>query len=250
MRTIDINADVGERPEAIADGSEMALLRFISSANIACGGHAGDEESMHRLVDACLQERVAVGAHPGYADRERFGRVVIAMTEEEIQELVYTQILALEAIAKLQSTKLTHVKPHGALYNLAARDISTARGVAGGIARADRKLEVVGLAGSEALRQWRQMGLRTRGEAFADRRYEPDGSLRSRKHSDALITDPAEAAEQAMQIALHRRADTYGGAHVKIDAETICIHSDTPNTTEIARAVHEKLVGSGLTIAR
>jgi len=226
---MDLNSDMGE----LADASiEAALMRHITSANVACGGHAGDADSMRRTVELARRNGVAVGAHPSYPDRANFGRVELAMSGEQIAEAVHQQILTLAAITGV----LTHVKPHGALYNVAAKQAEVARAIGEGVARFGQDVVLVGLAGSVMLEVWRGMGFRTAAEGFADRRYEPDGSLRPRRFADALITDPAEAAAQAMRLARAGRV------------QTICVHSDTPGAAGIAAAVAAALRGIDATV--
>jgi 5-oxoprolinase (ATP-hydrolysing) subunit A len=221
--TIDLNCDMGELADA---AMEEALMAHITSANVACGGHAGDAHSMRRTVELARRHGVAVGAHPGYADRANFGRVEMALSAEQIVQAVCQQIAALAAIAG----DLAHVKPHGALYNVAAKNPDVARAIGEGVARFGGWDPVlVGLAGSVMLDVWREMGFRVAAEGFADRRYEPDGSLRARKFPDALITDPDEAAAQALRLA--------GDGRV----QTICVHSDTPGSVRIVAAVARAL---------
>lgn len=224
--TIDLNCDMGELEDA---AHEAALMAFITSANIACGGHAGDALTMERTARLALDRRVRIGAHPGYPDRENFGRLEIAMSPEAIADTVYQQILRLDQVVRRAGGSLVHVKPHGALYNVAVRNAEVARAIALGAARWDPHTTLFGLAGSPMLDVWRGMGMTVAGEAFADRRYEADGTLRSRKFPDALITSPTEAAAQAVRFA---RA----GA-----AQTICVHGDTPGSVEILKACREAL---------
>jgi len=224
---LDLNCDVGELPDAAL---EESLLRLVTSANVACGAHAGDPAAMRRTVDLARRYGVAVGAHPGYPDRANFGRVEMPLSAEQIARTVYDQVRALAEIAG----DLTHVKPHGALYNVAARNMDVARAIGEGVARFERGLVLVGLAQSAMLEVWRDMGFRTAAEGFADRRYEPDGSLRSRKFDDALITAPAQAAAQALCLACQGRV------------QTICIHSDTPGSARIVSAVAESLRKGGV----
>jgi len=225
--SIDLNCDMGELPDAAL---EEALMPHITSANVACGGHAGDAATMRRTVDLARRCGVAVGAHPGYPDRANFGRVEMALSAEQIAQTVGEQIAALAAIAG----DLAHVKPHGALYNVAAKNPDVARAIGEGVGRLfGKRLLLVGLAGSVMLAVWREMGFRVAAEGFADRRYEPDGSLRSRKFDDALITGPDDAAAQALRLAS-------GG-----QAQTICIHSDTPGSVRIAAAVNQALRQAG-----
>ena len=228
---IDLNCDMGELGDA---AREERLMRLITSANIACGGHAGDEAAMRNTLRLALQCGVAAGAHPGYPDRAHFGRVAMPLSPDEIERTVYGQIAALGAVAAGEGAAIFHVKPHGALYNLAARDADVARAIARGAARWSRELVLVGLAGSVMLDVWREMGFRAAAEAFADRRYEPDGSLRPRRYADALVTDPAAAGAQAVRLAAA--------------AATLCVHGDTPGAPEILRAVREALKAAGIPI--
>lgn len=247
---IDLNADVGERPEALKDGSEEALIRLISSVNIACGMHAGDEQTMTEVVSLAKRYNVAVGAHPSFPDRENFGRTEMDLTFDEIRTCVYDQVRSLGAIVAKQGISLTHVKPHGALYNMAARHARIAQAIAAGIGDFDKSLRLIGLAGSEMLRVWKEWGFRVAAEAFADRVYEPDGSLRSRAFQDALITDPARAALQALSIVKDKCVTTSSGRPLVVEASTICIHSDTPGATRIAEAVRRILEENGFRVGR
>jgi len=224
---MDINSDVGELRSMIDDGTQEALMPFLTSANIACGGHAGDEQTMRVTVEQARRHNVAIGAHPGYPDRENFGRLEMDMPLKAVEQTVYDQVCALAAIAP----EMVHVKPHGALYNQAVKNTLLAAAIARGVARYSRDVALMGLAGSPMLHVFREEGFRVLAEAFADRRYEADGTLRNRKHADALIGDPVEAAAQAVRIA------------EKGLAQTICIHSDTPGSVAIARAVSLALQG-------
>ena len=223
---IDLNCDMGELDDA---RHEAALMQYITSANIACGGHAGDEHTMERTARLALDGGVRIGAHPGYPDRANFGRVEIPMTGEEIERTVYRQIVRLDAVVRRVGGRIIHVKPHGALYNVAVRDADVARAIANAAARWNRSAILFGLAGSAMLEVWSGMGMTVAGEAFADRRYEPDGTLRSRKLPDALITDAREAAAQALHFAREGKA------------QTICVHGDTPGAVGILRACREAL---------
>jgi 5-oxoprolinase (ATP-hydrolysing) subunit A len=223
---IDLNCDMGELDDA---QHEAALMQYITSANIACGGHAGDEHTMERTARLALDRAVRIGAHPGYPDRANFGRLEIPMTGEEIELTVYQQIVRLDAVVQRVGGRIVHVKPHGALYNVAVRDADVARAIARGVARWNRSAILFGLAGSAMLEVWSGMGMTVAGEAFADRRYEPDGTLRSRKFADALITDARDAAAQALRFAQEGKA------------QTICVHGDTPGAVGILRACREAL---------
>jgi len=245
---IDLNCDMGELPEAIADGTQEALLRSITSANVACGGHAGDEHTMRTTIEQALRAGVAVGAHPGYADRANFGRLELKLPAETIAECVFEQVRALAEIAAACGAKPVHVKPHGALYNQAVKSRELAEAIAKGVARWSRDVVLVGLAGSPMLEVFREAGFAVAAESFADRRYEPDGTLRSRKFEDALIRDPAEAARQALLIAERGVVTARDGTEVAVDAQTICIHGDTPGAPQIATAVARILREAGVTL--
>lgn len=244
---MDLNCDMGELPEAIADGTQEALMRSITSVNIACGGHAGDEQTMKTTVEQALRWRLAIGAHPGYADRANFGRLELKLPAKEISVSIFEQVRALAKIAA--RGRVVHVKPHGALYNQAVRNRELAEAIARGVARWSRHVVLVGLAGSPMLDVFREAGFEVAAEAFADRRYEPDGTLRSRKFEDALIRDPMEAGRQALGIAERGSVIACDGSEVAVDAQTICIHGDTPGAPEIAAAVARTLREAGVTLA-
>jgi UPF0271 protein len=224
---IDLNCDMGELDDA---RHEAALMQHITSANIACGGHAGDEGTMERTTRLALERGVHIGAHPGYPDRANFGRIEIPMSPEEIERAVCEQIERLDAVVRRLGGKIVHVKPHGALYNFAVHNATIARAIGHGVAKWNPEVPIFGLAASPMLDVWRGMGLQVAGEAFADRRYELDGTLRSRKFADALITDPAEAAAQAVRLAKQGTA------------QTICVHGDTPGSVNILKACREALL--------
>jgi len=248
MRCVDLNCDMGELPEMLADGSQEALMKFVTSANVACGGHAGDEAMMRATIGQAMRHGVAVGAHPGYEDRENFGRVELNLSAEEIRDSVYRQVMTLGKIAENCGVTVVHVKPHGELYNQAARDAGIARSIAEGVGRWNRDVVLVGLAGSVMLEEFRAAGFRVAAEAFADRRYEKDGSLRARKFRDALLDAPEKAAEQAVRIAEGRGVLTREGSLVAVDAQTICIHGDTPGAERIAEAVRKALEAAGVEV--
>jgi UPF0271 protein len=247
MKFIDLNCDMGEMPEAVFGGLQESLMPHLTSVNIACGGHAGDEQTMRATIEQALRFGVAIGAHPGYADRAHFGRVELRLAPKEIADSVFTQVRALADVAAACGASITHVKAHGALYNQAARNPKIARAIVEGIARWRRDVVLVGLAGSEMVRIFRDLRFPVAAEAFADRRYEPDGSLRSRKFDDALILDPAEAAAQAVRIADRGTVVASNGAEIPVSAQTICIHGDTPGAPQIAAAVVESLRRAGIT---
>lgn len=248
MKRIDLNCDMGELLEMLADGSQEALMMYVSSANIACGGHAGDAETMRATIEQALRHKVAVGAHPSYEDRANFGRVELRLSAEAIAASVYRQILALEEIAKKLGAQIGHVKAHGALYNQAARDREVARAIAEGVRRWRTDVVLVGLAGSVMIEEFCAAGFAVAAEAFADRRYERDGSLRSRRLDDALLCDPGQAAEQALRIVEEGNVIAANGSVVPVSAQTLCIHGDTPGAAAIAAAVHRRLQAAGIRI--
>jgi len=225
---MDLNCDMGELEDP---RHEAALMEYITSVNIACGGHAGDEATMESTARLAMDSGVRIGAHPGYPDRESFGRLELPMTAGEIESTVLEQILRLNAVVERLGGAIRHVKAHGALYNVAAKNEDVARAIGAAVALWNPGVTLFGLAGSRCLEVWRGMGLAVAAEAFADRRYEPDGSLRPRRFADALITDPRDAAAQAMRFA---REGT---------AATICVHGDTPGAIEILKACREALDG-------
>ncbi len=244
--TIDINSDLGESEESLANGTDFELMRYITSANVACGGHAGDERTMRETVRIAKELNVAVGAHPGYPDRENFGRIKSPLSAAEIEATVRDQVAALAEVAESMNVSLVHCKPHGALYHAANKNTEVAAAIGRAVLESDEQLIMVGQAGSSTLTLWESMGLSCAAEAFADRAYEPNGILRSRTLPGALLEDPAKAAQQAIDIATRHVAVATNGSELKIDAGTICIHSDTPGSVTIARAVNEALKRAGV----
>jgi UPF0271 protein len=248
MISIDINSDMGELPQAIANGSQEALMQFVTSCNIACGGHAGDEHTMRATIAQAQRWDSAIGAHPGYADRANFGRIELQLSGEEIADTVCQQLVTLAAVAEQAGAEVVHVKPHGALYNQAARDPLVAKAIVEGVRRWSGSVVLVGLSGSVMLDEFREAGFAIAAEAFADRRYEADGSLRSRKLADALLANPEEAAQQALSIVARGEVVTAGGKVIPLEANTLCIHGDTPGALQIAEAVHGILREAGITL--
>jgi UPF0271 protein len=248
MRTIDINSDMGEMPEAVADGMQESLMASLSSVNIACGGHAGDEQTMQATIQQAMRRGLAIGAHPGYPDRVHFGREELKLSATAIADSVFEQVRTLGEIATRCGARISHVKAHGALYNQAARDRGIARAIAEGVARWSTSVLLVGLAGTAMLDVFRDAGFAAAGEAFADRRYERDGSLRARKYEDSLIRDPNQAAEQALRIVEQGTVIACDNSKVTVSAQTICIHSDTPGAVKVGAAVAQALRESGITL--
>jgi UPF0271 protein len=228
---------------------DAALLPFVTSANVACGVHAGDASVMDGTVSLALSRGVRVGAHPGYADREHFGRVAVEMPADAVENLVLYQVAALDGFVRSRGGTLTHVKPHGALYHGGAEFPDVARAIAEGVRRFRPGLVLVGPAGSMLIEAGRDAGLAVAEEGFADRRYMPDGTLVSRGQPGAVITDPDEAAEQAVLLARDRVAIAIDGSRVSVRADTLCIHGDTPGAEAIARRIHERFRTEGIRIA-
>ena len=249
MKRVDLNCDMGEVPEAIADGTQESLMPSLTSVNIASGGHAGDSRTMKATIEQALRWGLALGAHPGYPDRANFGRRELNLPPEVVADFVFEQVRALAEVAAACGACVMHVKPHGALYNQAVTNRGVAEAIAGGVARWSRNVALVGLAGSLMLDVFREAGFRVAAEAFADRRYEADVTLRSRKFDDALIRDPAEAGQQALQIAERGTVVACGGTEIVANAQTICIHGDTPGAAKIAAAVAQTLRQAGVELS-
>ncbi len=248
-RRVDLNADVGESFGARRAGDDEPIFRFVTSANVACGIHAGDPSVIAATLKAAAEHKVAVGAHPSYPDSAGFGRQSIDIPADELRNVIIYQIGAVDALARSLGISLVHVKPHGALYNDAARNAALAATVAAAVAAYDHNLILVGLAGSHSLAAGKAAGLRVAAEAFCDRAYEPDGSLRSRSHPDALIDDPKRAAAQAVDIVINGRVTARDGRPVGITAHTLCIHGDGPNPVAVASAIRQALTAAGVEIA-
>ena len=246
---IDVNCDMGEGFGAWAAGNDSAVLPFVTSVNLACGFHGGDPRTMDRTVAMAVRAGVAVGAHPSHLDLRGFGRRVIQAEPEEVEADVLYQVGALLAFVRSHGARLTHVKPHGALYNQAAQDVTLARAIARGVARVERGLRLIGLAGAEPMRRAaEEEGLAYAAEAFADRGYAADGSLVSRKLDGSVILDPQRAAAQAVQIVTQGQLETADGRVIPLRADTLCLHGDNPNAEEIAWAVRQALGVAGVEV--
>lgn len=238
MPRIDLNCDLGE-----AAGHDAELMPFITSANIACGAHAGDEATMRATVALALEHGVAIGAHPGLADRVNFGRREIPVSPAEVHGLVLEQTRALLALARVR-----HVKPHGALYHMAARDTLLARAVAAAVYEADPRLILFAPAGSRLLEAGRSCGLQVASEVFADRTYRADGSLTPRTQPNALITDEEVAVAQVLRMVREGKVRATDGTEVAIQADTVCLHGDGPHPVEFARRLRGGLTAAGIAV--
>jgi UPF0271 protein len=246
---IDLNCDMGESFGRYTLGTDETLMPHITSANIACGFHASDPLVMDRTVRLARENGVAIGAHPGFPDLQGFGRRDMQLSPEEAEATILYQIGALAGFARAAGADLVHVKPHGALYNQAARDRALAEAIVRAVARFSRELIVVGLANSEIVEAALEAGQPVAREAFADRAYEADGSLRSRRLPGAVLHDPAQAAEQAVRIARDGLVVAWGGQEVPVEAETLCVHGDTPTALTIVQAIRQALGQAGVDVA-
>ena len=234
MKPIDINCDLGE-----GIGNEEALMPFISSASIACGYHAGDEKTIWNTVELCVKNKVVIGAHPSFLDRENFGRTEMKLDAAEIYELVIQQLVIMDEITADQNTLFHYVKPHGALYNLAAKDKTVANTIARAVKDFNHELSLMGLSGSHSIKEAEKVGLKTCNEVFADRTYMDDGSLISRSQSGSVIEDIDKAVQQALQLVNDGVVNTASGKKIKLKAETICLHGDGKYAVEFAKAINE-----------
>jgi UPF0271 protein len=246
---VDLNADVGESLGPWPMGEDEALIPLVTSVNIACGAHAGDPLTMRHTVRTAIAAGVALGAHPGYPDLPGFGRRDLAMAPDELEASVLYQVAALAGVARAEGGTVRHVKPHGAMYSMAARDLAVARPIARAIAGLDPGLRLVGPPGSALEAAGREAGLTVTTEGFVDRAYEADGSLRSRRLPGALHADPAMAAAQAVSIAVDRAVTAFDGSRLSLAVDSLCLHGDTPGAVDIARAVRDALARAGVLVA-
>jgi UPF0271 protein len=249
MPTIDLNCDVGESFGVFTLGADADVMANITSANVACGFHAGDPAVMRQTIRLARDAGIAVGAHPGLPDLAGFGRREMHVSPQEVEDMVVYQLGALAAIAWSEGVRLRHVKAHGALYNMAARDRPLADALARAVRAFDPSLMLFGLAGSEILRAGAAAGLRVAAEGYADRAYEADGSLMSRARPDALIHDRASVVARAVRMAAAGKVATTNGAEIALRIETICVHGDTPGAAELLCAVRSGLERAGVQVA-
>ncbi len=245
MTAVDLNSDLGE-----GAGNDAEIMPFITSANVACGGHAGDEGTMRRTVELALRHGVAIGAHPGYPDKANFGRLPVAMEPLALIEEVAAQIRLLREVAARAGASVAHVKAHGAMYNQAERDARIAETIATGIFDDARNADLLVFAppGSAMLERAQAMDLRVAREGFVDRAYEPDGTLRSRRLAGAVHAEPRVAAEQAVSIARDARVRAFDGSFLPLEVDTLCLHGDTPGAAAIAAAVRDALAREGIEV--
>jgi UPF0271 protein len=251
MNRIDLNCDMGESFGAYTMGMDGEILRYVSSANIACGFHAGDPRVMNRTVRMARDHGVGIGAHPGFPDLGGFGRRNLGLSLEELRDDLIYQIGALQAFCTHHGVRMQHVKPHGALYNLAVGNEPMARTIAQAIAGLDPGLTLVTLAGKHTALMNRiggEAGLRMVFEAFPDRAYTPEGTLVARSRPGAVIHDPREAAERALRMAAEGVVIAVDGTRISLQVDTLCVHGDNPAALDLARAIHERLEKSGIAV--
>ena len=245
---VDLNSDMGESFGTYTLGNDKVILDYVSSANIACGFHAGDPATMRETVKLALEKNVGIGAHPGLQDLAGFGRRHMAVTPQEVYDLVIYQIGALYGFVKAEGGKLQHVKAHGGLYNMAVTDAKLAEAIAEAVYKIDPDLVLFGLSGSEIIKAGEQIGLRTANEVFSDRTYQPDGTLTPRSQDNALITDPNAAIEQVIRMVKENKVTTTDGTDAFLKADTICIHGDGKTAKEFAMHISKSLKEAGIDI--
>jgi UPF0271 protein len=243
MKVIDLNCDIGEGFE-----NDESIMPYISSANIACGFHAGDDYMMKRTMELCLQNNVAIGAHPGYADKENFGRNEQNLSFDEIYKLTTEQLYIFKKNIDSFTAKIHHVKPHGALYNQAAKDTFIAAAIAKAVFDIDSSLVMYGLSGSHLIKEAQKLGLRTASEVFADRTYQNNGSLTDRKQRNALITDAKVSLDQVIKLVYEQKVTSVNNVSVPIKAETICLHGDGDHAVEFATNIYNCLKENNIEI--
>jgi UPF0271 protein len=245
---IDINSDMGESFGAYTIGHDAGLMKSITSANVAAGFHAGDPSVLRATIRLAKTHGVAVGAHPGFADLVGFGRREMHVTPKEAEDLVLYQVAAVAGVASSENVKLQHVKPHGALFNMAVHNAELAAAIARAVAAFDKSLILFGLPGSEILNAGRAAGLRVAAEVFADRAYEPDGSLASRRKPGSVIHDATAVVTRAVRMVKDRTVVAIDGSVVKLEADTICVHGDTPGSDDLAAKIRAGLEAAGVIV--
>ncbi|WP_366248075.1 5-oxoprolinase subunit PxpA [Terribacillus aidingensis] len=248
MKTIDLNSDLGESFGAYTIGNDEEVLKYISSANIACGFHAGDHNVMLETVKTAAELGVGIGAHPGFPDLAGFGRREMKLSPKEIYNLVVYQVGAMQGAAKACGTYVQHVKPHGALYNMASKDSAIAEAIATAVHAVDSKLVLFGLAGSELVRAGEKAGLNVAQEVFADRTYQADGTLTPRSQANAMIHDVTVAVDRVIRMIQEGKVTAVDGTDINIQADTICVHGDEPEALQFVQQLRERLQAEQITI--
>ncbi|RYG73040.1 LamB/YcsF family protein [Lentibacillus lipolyticus] len=247
---IDLNSDIGESFGPYTIGLDEEVLKVITSANIACGYHAGDHNTMYNTVRTAKANGVGIGAHPGLPDLQGFGRRHMRVDPEDVHHLVSYQIGALQAFCHVHDVEMNHVKAHGALYNMAATDAGIADAIARAVKDVDRRLILFGLSGSELTRAGKKHGLMTASEVFADRTYQLDGTLTPRSDEQAMINDPEQAVNQVLQMIFENHVTAVDGSTVAIEADTVCVHGDNPNALKFVEQLRGRLLEEGIDIRR
>ncbi|KIY23372.1 LamB/YcsF family protein [Mesobacillus subterraneus] len=250
MAKVDINCDMGESFGAYTLGRDAEILEYVTSANIACGFHAGDPATMRKTVKLALEKNVGIGVHPGLQDLVGFGRREINLSAQEAYDLVVYQIGALSGFVKSEGGQIQHVKPHGALFNMAAKNAKLAEAIAEAVYKVDPQMIFFGLAGSELVKAGEKIGLRTASEVFSDRTYQQDGSLTSRLHANALIKDHGEAVKQVIRMVKEGKVPSVQGTDVSIKVDTVCIHGDGESALDFAKHITAALNEAGISIAK
>jgi UPF0271 protein len=245
---IDINSDMGESFGAYSIGHDAGLMTAITSANVAAGFHAGDPSVLRDTIRSARMHGVAVGAHPGFPDLVGFGRRELNVTSKEAEDMVLYQVAAVAGVAAAEGVRIQHVKPHGALFNMAVRNSELSSAIARAVAAFDRSLILFGLPGSEILAAGKAAGLRVAAEVFADRAYEPDGSLASRRKTGSVIHDAEAVVTRAVRMANEKTVVAIDGSIVKLEADTICVHGDTPGSDQLAAKIRAGLEAAGITV--
>ncbi|MFM7857871.1 MAG: 5-oxoprolinase subunit PxpA [Flammeovirgaceae bacterium] len=241
--TVDLNCDMGEGMP-----NDASIMPFISSANIACGYHAGDAQTIKDTIALCLRHQVAIGAHPGFDDKPNFGRTNMKLTSKELYDLITLQLFIIDSACRKQSAVMHHVKPHGALYNMAAKDEAMSRTIAQAVFDFNPKLIYYGLSGSHMISQANLVGIKTASEVFADRTYQPDGSLTPRTEKNALIESEEESLSQVMKMVKESKVVDVTGKPISIKADTICLHGDGEHAAAFASAIYHRLKSEGIKI--
>lgn len=249
MLKVDLNCDMGESFGAWTMGSDAELMNYVSSVNIACGFHAGDASTIRRTVELAVEKGVAIGAHPSYPDLQGFGRRKMALSPREVFDVVLYQVAALKGIAVTIGGKLNHVKPHGALYNEAAKNTEVAAAIARAVHALDPDLVLVGLSGSVSIAEAELVGLKTASEVFADRTYQADGSLTPRTRHNSLIHDTDQAVAQVLDMVRNQAVTAITGERVAVKADTVCIHGDNSNALTLAQRIRSGLDSNDITVA-
>lgn len=250
MHTVDLNCDLGESFGSYKMGMDDKILDYVTSANIACGFHAGDPATMRKTVQLALEKNVGIGAHPGLQDLVGFGRRTMQISPQDAYDLVIYQIGALYGFVKAEGGKLQHVKPHGALFNMAAKDEALATAIAEAIYKVDPELVLFGLSGGELVKAGKRVGLRAANEVFSDRTYQKDGSLTSRTEKNALINNQQAAASQAVRMVKEGKVATLQGVDISIKADTICLHGDGEKALVFSKYIRETMIKEGISFAK